>query len=206
VIGAEHPLLIGKQGLEQPQRRLGVPALAGPEGDVMPTPTTRTGTNRPNGLAYMIAALIAMPVGMLIRAQFPEGPSVFSRLPLDPDDRTAIYDIVAHTIYLPSGLRLEAHSGMGSYLDDPRYVDVRAQGPTPPNVYNLVLRERPFHGVRAIHLVPVDSTKMFGRMGLLAHTYMLGPSGQSNGCVAIRDYPLFLDAFLRGEVDRLIVV
>jgi hypothetical protein len=120
----------------------------------------------------------------------------FSRLRVASDDRTAIYDIVAHTIYLPNGLKLEAHSGMGSYLDDPRYVDVRAQGPTPSNVYNLVLRERPFHGIRAIHLVPVDSTKMFGRTGLLAHTYM---------CSYPR-HPLFLDAFLRGEVDRLIVV
>jgi hypothetical protein len=158
-------------------------------------------------LAYVIAALIAaVPVGFFIRAQFPDGPDVFSRLPLDSDDRTAIYDIVAHTIYLPSGMRLEAHSGMGSYLDDPRFVDVRGQGPTPPNVYSLVLRAQPFHGVRAIRLVPVDGRKMFGRTGILAHTYMLGPSGQSNGCVAIRNYSLFLDAFLRGEVDRLIVV
>jgi hypothetical protein len=47
----------------------------------------------------------------------------------------------------------------------------------------------PFHGVRAIRLVPVGDGKMFGRDGLLAHSYMLGPNGQSNGCVSFSDYP-----------------
>jgi hypothetical protein len=127
-------------------------------------------------------------------------------LPLDPDSRTAIYDIAARTVYLPNGHRLEAHSGLGSRLDDPRYVTTKGQGPTPPNVYNLTLRERLFHGVRAIRLIPADDGKMFGRDGILAHSYMLGPSGQSNGCVSFRNYPAFLTAFLKGEVDRLVVV
>jgi hypothetical protein len=127
-------------------------------------------------------------------------------LPLDPDSRTAIYDIAARTVYLPNGHRLEAHSGLGNRLDDPRYVNTKGQGPTPPNVYNLALRERLFHGVRAIRLIPADDGKMFGRDGILAHSYMLGPSGQSNGCVSFRNYSAFLTAFLKGEVDRLVVV
>jgi len=127
-------------------------------------------------------------------------------LPVEPDSHTAIYDIAARTVYLPNGHRLEAHSGLGSHLDDPRYVNTKRQGPTPPNIYSLALRERLFHGVRAIRLVPVDDGKMFGRDGMLAHSYMLGPSGQSNGCVSFRNYPAFLNAFLRGEVDRLVVV
>jgi hypothetical protein len=45
-----------------------------------------------------------------------------------------------------------------------------------------------------------------GRAGILAHSYMLGPNGQSNGCVSFSDYPEFLNAFLRGEVTRLVVV
>ena len=122
------------------------------------------------------------------------------------DSRTAVYDIAAHTVYLPNGQRLEAHSGLGDKLDDPRYVHVRMRGPTPPNVYELALREEPFHGVRAIRLNPVDDGKMFGRDGMLAHTYMLGANGQSNGCVSFRDYRKFLSAFLNGEVDRLVVV
>jgi len=126
--------------------------------------------------------------------------------PTDIDSHTAIYDIAAHTVYLPSGRRLEAHSGLGSHLDDPRFVRARGRGPTPPNVYGLALRESRFHGVRALRLIPVGDGEMFGRDGILAHTYMLGPSGQSNGCVVFSDYPAFLSAFLSGEVDRLVVV
>ncbi len=125
---------------------------------------------------------------------------------LQADSHTAIYDISARTVYLPNGRRLEAHSGLGDLMDDPRYINVKARGPTPPNVYNLTLREELFHGVRAIRLNPVDDGKMFGREGMLAHTYMLGPNGQSNGCVSFSDYPAFLNAFLKGEVDRLVVV
>ncbi|MHB1208055.1 MAG: DUF2778 domain-containing protein [Rhodospirillaceae bacterium] len=124
----------------------------------------------------------------------------------DPNSRTAVYDISARTVYLPSGKKLEAHSGLGDKMDDPRYIHVKMRGPTPPNVYELTLREKLFHGVRAIRLNPVDDGKMFGRDGMLAHTYMLGPNGQSNGCVSFKDYRAFLNAYLRGEVDRLVVV
>lgn len=121
-------------------------------------------------------------------------------------ERTAVYDISARTVFLPSGERLEAHSGLYDKLDDPRFVNVRMRGATPPNVYDLTLREQLFHGVRAIRLNPIDENKMFGRDGILAHTYMLGPNGQSNGCVSFKNYDRFLNAFLRGEVDRMVVV
>jgi hypothetical protein len=121
-------------------------------------------------------------------------------------NRTAVYDIAAHTVYLPDGRRLEAHSGLGERMDDPDAVRVRMRGPTPPNVYQLTLREKLFHGVQAIRLNPIDESKMFGRDGMLAHTYMLGPSGQSNGCVSFKKYDVFLRAFLNGEVDRMVVV
>jgi hypothetical protein len=126
--------------------------------------------------------------------------------PPDLDGRTAVYDIEAHTVYLPNGERLEAHSGLGDKLDNPRYVNLKDRGPTPPNVYDLTLRGELFHGVRAIRLNPIDDRRTFGRDGILAHTYMLGPSGQSFGCVSFRDYQAFLHAFLKGEVDRLVVV
>ena len=124
----------------------------------------------------------------------------------DPDSHTAVYDISAHTVYLPGGEKLEAHSGLGEKLDDPRYVSAKDRGPTPPNVYDLALRGELFHEVRAIRLTPVGGDNMFGRDGMLAHSYMLGPNGQSNGCVSFKDYPAFLHAYLRGEVDRLVVV
>jgi hypothetical protein len=124
----------------------------------------------------------------------------------DRGNRTAIYDISARAVYLPNGEKLEAHSGFGEHMDDPRSVGIRMRGVTPPNVYALSLRERLFHGDRAIRLTPVEPDKMFGRNGFLAHSYLLGPNGQSNGCVSISNYPKFLNAFLNGEIDRLVVV
>jgi hypothetical protein len=126
--------------------------------------------------------------------------------PLGDTSRTAIYDISARTVYLPNGRRLEAHSGLGEHMDDLRYVNLRMKGPTPPNVYQLKMRESLFHGVRAIRLIPADDSKMYGRAGILAHSYMLGPSGQSNGCVSFSNYAEFLDAYERGQINRLVVV
>jgi hypothetical protein len=119
---------------------------------------------------------------------------------------TAVYEIASHTVHMPDGSKLEAHSGLREFLDDPRYVHVRMRGPTPPSVYALTPREALFHGVEALRLTPVDGNSIFGRAGLLAHTYMLGPNGDSNGCVSFRDYNAFLQAYKRGEVRRLVVV
>jgi hypothetical protein len=148
---------------------------------------------------------------LLLRDLGPKDGAPKDATPKDPlsdieTSRTAIYDIAAHTVYLPNGQRLEAHSGLGSRMDDPRYVNLKMHGPTPPNVYELKLREAAFHGVRALRLNPIDETKMHGRAGILAHTYMLGPNGQSNGCVSFSDYQAFLNAYLRGEIQRLVVV
>jgi hypothetical protein len=124
-----------------------------------------------------------------------------------PESRTAVYAIATHAVYLPDGRTLEAHSGLGSHADDPSFARVRNRGATPPNIYELALRERLFHGVRAIRLLPRDRRKMFGRDGILAHPYMLrGARAQSNGCVVFGDYPAFLHAYLKGEVRSLIVV
>jgi hypothetical protein len=125
-----------------------------------------------------------------------------------PYDRsTAVYDISARTVYMPDGTKLEAHSGLGSRLDDPRFVHERMRGATPPHVYDLTMRESLFHGVQAIRLNPVGGNgHIYGRTGLLAHTYMLGPKGDSNGCVSFKDYEAFLRAFRNGEIKRLAVV
>jgi hypothetical protein len=123
------------------------------------------------------------------------------------DQSTAVYDITAHTVYLPDGTRLEAHSGLGSKLDDPRYAHVRMQGVTPPHVYDLKPREALFHGVPALRLTPVGGEEaIHGRSGLLAHTYMLGPNGDSNGCVSFKDYNAFLQAYREKGIKRLAVV
>jgi hypothetical protein len=123
------------------------------------------------------------------------------------DRQTAVYDIAAKTVYLPDGTRLEAHSGLGSRMDDPKSSHVRMQGVTPPHIYELKPREALFHGVPALRLTPIGGEeKIYGRDGLLAHTYMLGPNGQSNGCVSFRDYYAFLDAYKNKGIRRLAVL
>jgi hypothetical protein len=122
------------------------------------------------------------------------------------DQWTGVYDISAHTVYMPDGTQLEAHSGLRESLDDPANVDQKDRGPTPPNVYNLALREKSFHGVRALRLIPVDDKKTYGRTGLLAHSFMLGPNGDSNGCLSLKDYDTFLHAYMNHQIKRLVVV
>jgi hypothetical protein len=123
------------------------------------------------------------------------------------DRQTAVYDIAAKTVYLPDGTKLEAHSGLGSKMDDVRYSHVRMQGVTPPHIYELKPREALFHGVPALRLTPLGGEeKIHGRDGLLAHSYMLGPSGQSNGCVSFKDYYAFLDAYKNKGIRRLAVL
>jgi hypothetical protein len=123
------------------------------------------------------------------------------------DKQTAVYDIAAKTVYLPDGTKLEAHSGLGSKMDDVRYSHVRMQGVTPPHIYELKPREALFHGVPALRLTPLGGEeKIHGRDGLLAHSYMLGPSGQSNGCVSFKDYYAFLDAYKNKGIRRLAVL
>ncbi|KQV81330.1 DUF2778 domain-containing protein [Rhizobium sp. Root1220] len=119
----------------------------------------------------------------------------------------AVYDISANIVYLPNGERLEAHSGLGKMRDNPRFVHARNRGPTPPHTYDLTMRESLFHGVEAIRLNPVGGAgNVYNRVGLLAHTYMLGARGDSNGCVSVKDYKRFLAAFKRGQIRQLVVV
>lgn len=136
----------------------------------------------------------------------PERPHNGSILLRHVDNKTAVYDIAARTVYMPDGTRLEAHSGRGKHRDDPDSVHKKNHGPTPPNVYDLKMREALFHGVRAIRLNPAPGSTMYGRDGMLAHTYMLGSSGASFGCVSFKNYNKFLQAFLHGEVTRMVVV
>jgi hypothetical protein len=187
------------------------------------TPTKRpviaqSASKRPLKRGYQLASAsdetLALGYAPADPANDPAVPNSLKALvPKDTDpladidtSHTAIYDISARTVYLPNGRRLEAHSGLGKYMDDARYVSQRMTGPTPPNVYKLKMRESLFHGVRAIRLIPKDDSRMNGRSGILAHSYMLGPDGQSNGCVSFSNYSAFLDAYLRGDVTHLVVV
>jgi hypothetical protein len=143
-------------------------------------------------------------------ASLTPGDGLLGRAPdlaaLGYDSRTAVYDISAKAVYLPSGVALEAHSGLGALMDDPDHVDRRMVGATPPAIYDLKPREKLFHGVRALRMTPVEGTSALGRVGLLTHNYLLGPRGDSNGCVSIKDYDRFIKAYDNGEFNRLVVV
>jgi hypothetical protein len=135
----------------------------------------------------------------------PQNPALGGSAPYDRS--TAVYDISAHMVYLPDGTKLEAHSGLGSKLDDPKSAPIRMHGVTPPHIYDLTPREALFHGVPALRLNPIGGEDaIYGRSGLLAHTFMLGPNGDSNGCVSFRDYNAFLNAYRNQGIKRLAVV
>jgi len=209
----------------------GAPAPAKAQ-DSSAAPRTDRAASAAQQLAHRRSApLDVAPAGSAFAAAPAEKPSIFERLfgkrsapalayaaPEDDgpglgqgasggyDRYTAVYDISARTVYLPDGTRLEAHSGFGPWLDDPRHTEIKMRGATPVALYDLQPRESLFHGVRALRLIPLDEAKVFGRTGLLAHTYMLGGNGQSNGCVSFRNYDAFLRAYQNGEIKRLAVV
>jgi hypothetical protein len=141
---------------------------------------------------------------------------IFDKLFADPDraakavlaanPNTVLYDIAKRVVYLPDGDRLEAHSGFGKFMDDTESVHLKDVGVTPPNVYAVSFREKPFHGVRALRMKPVGNGNMYGRDGILAHSYLLGDGGASNGCISVRDYDKFLRAYEDGKFNQIIVV
>jgi hypothetical protein len=151
-----------------------------------------------------------MPSPNLVLASLTNGDGLASVGPdlqaLGFDETTAVYDISSKSVYMPNRVRLEAHSGLGGLMDDPAHVNKPNVGATPPNVYELKPRERPFHGVQALRMIPVGDNDTLGRSGLLVHSYLLGANGDSNGCVSIKNYDRFLNAFKNGSIKRLIVV
>jgi hypothetical protein len=183
---------------------------------VASTPTVASAPAAPPGSA--VASRPASTSGVAVASAAPEvrsggrallgfPPPFGGSAPAARYDRyTAVYDISARTVYMPDGTKLEAHSGLGDRLDNPRYVSERMHGPTPPHLYELALRESLFHGVQALRLNPIGDGDLFGRAGLLAHPFMLGPNGDSNGCLSVKDYQAFLRAYQNGQIKRLVVV
>ena len=163
-------------------------------------------TPRPTDLGLAAAQ---QPPGILTARSKAASPfeKLFAKAENANDGTTAIYDITARTVYMPDGTKFEAHSGLGGKMDDPRHVSVRMHGATPPHVYDLTPREALFHGDEALRMYPVAGAEaIHGRTGLLTHSYLLGPNGQSNGCVSFKDYPAFVRAYKDGKVKRLVVV
>lgn len=159
-----------------------------------------------------VAALPPQPQSQPKSGEF----GILDKLFADPDraakavlaanPNTALYDIAKRVVYLPDGHKLEAHSGYGQWIDDPESVHRKDVGVTPPNVYAVSFREKPFYGVRALRMKPVGSGNMYGRDGILAHSYLLGDGGASNGCISVRNYDRFLKAYEDGKFNQIIVL
>jgi hypothetical protein len=172
--------------------------------------TTASAYARPDDRTLLQKLSDLLPSGRVTLASLGPDTGVFHDGPdlaaLGYDKLTAVYDISAHAVYMPNGTRLEAHSGMGNLMDDPEHVRERMVGATPPTAYDLKPREKLFHGVPALRMIPQDSNATLGRTGLLAHSYMLGPRGDSNGCVSFKNYDAFLKSYRDGEVTHMVVV
>ena len=185
------------------------PVEANPELEARPPAAQPPAPSRSDDRTLLQKLSDLLPARMTLASLAPDGgllgvrPNLTS---LGYDNLTAVYDISAHVVYMPDGSKLEAHSGFGSLMDNPGHANERNVGATPPNVYDLKPRERLFHGVQALRMIPVGDNGTLGRSGLLAHSYMLGPKGDSNGCVSIKNYEQFLKAFSNGQIKRLVVV
>jgi Protein of unknown function (DUF2778) len=190
-------------GIPMPRPR---PAVA----DTQTATAQADAESKPDDRSFFQKLSDFLPSGRIKLASLTPDSGLFGRAPdlaaLGYDRQTAVYDITAHAVYLPSGLSLEAHSGMGNLRDDPDHVQQAMVGATPPATYDLKPREKLFHGVAALRMTPADGAGIFGRSGLLAHSYMLGPNGDSNGCISIRNYDRFLKAYNDGEINRIVVV
>ena len=121
------------------------------------------------------------------------------------DRYTAVYDISARVVYLPDGTSSKPIRAWGTPstiratkrarsrpdaapslpVGAPRRLVPRRSGPAP----------QPDRGRRSLRPA-----------GLLAHPFMLGPNGDSNGCVSFRDYEAFLKAYENGQINKLAVV
>jgi hypothetical protein len=166
-----------------------------PTESLLPRPAERSMLQKFSDMVKTRVTLASLGLG--------KGPDLTS---LGYDNETAVYDITAHAVYLPNGTVLEAHSGTGSLRDDPDHVSVPNLGATPPATYALKPRESMFHGVAALRMIPAEGSDISGRSGLLVHSFMLGPNGDSNGCVSVKDYDRFLRAFNDGQFSHIAVV
>ena len=138
-----------------------VEAISRPNRPPLPSPTPQADTAAQGDQRTIFQKLSDLWPGRLTLASLTPGGGLLRRGPdlaaLGYDSSTAVYDISARAVYLPGGTALEAHSGLGSKMDNPEHVSERMVGATPPGAYDLKPREKLFHGVQALRLVPTDS-------------------------------------------------
>jgi hypothetical protein len=178
--------------------------------DQLPPPAASAPVQQADNRSFLQKIADMMPGRMQLASLDPNDGLLSGPSPnlgaLGYDSTTAVYDITGRIVYMPDGTKFEAHSGLGNLLDDPSHVNTRNAGATPPGIYEVKPREKLFHGVPALRMTPVDGSETFGRVGLLVHPYMLGPNGDSNGCISVKHYDRFLQAYRSGVIKRIAVV
>ena len=108
---------------------------------------------------------------------------------------------------MPDGTELEAHSGLGKRMDDPRQVNVKMHGSTPPHVYDLTTREAIFHGDEALRMTPVGGDgRIFGRRACSTHSYLLGPRGDFERLRVVQGLQRVRARLQARPVKRMVVV
>jgi hypothetical protein len=187
-------MMVSTQALAQPGSALAL-ADATPQAPLPQQPAERSAFQKFSDMMKAKVAVASLGLG--------KAPDLAA---LGYDNETAVYDISAHAVYLPNGSVWEAHSGMGNMRDDTDHVLVPNTGATPPAMYSLRPREASFHGVAALRMTPAEGSDIGGRSGLLIHSYMLGPNGDSNGCISIRDFDRFRKAYDEGQFNHIAVV
>jgi hypothetical protein len=163
--------------------------------ETLPHPAERSALQKFSDMMKTKMAVASLGMG--------KGPDLAA---LGYDSDTAVYDLTAHAVYLPNGTVMEAHSGMGAFRDDPGHVMTPMTGATPPAMYSLKPREALFHGVAALRMTPAEGSDIGGRSGLLVHSFMLGPGGDSNGCISVKDFDRFRKAYDDGQFRHIAVV
>ena len=163
--------------------------------ETLPHPAERSALQKFSDMMKSKMAVASLGMG--------KGPDLAA---LGYDSQTAVYDISGHAVYLPNGTVMEAHSGMGAFRDDVNHVLTPMTGATPPAMYSLKPREAMFHGVAALRMTPAEGSDIGGRSGLLVHSFMLGPGGDSNGCISVKDFDRFRKAYDEGQFNHIAVV
>lgn len=201
-VPSRNPLFAGRLPEAEPQ----LPAVPLPPGNPLLRGRRQLASLTPTDLPDVAPPPASAPAEPAPKA--PDAPSSAEQgVPLPtPGSGFALYDIEGQVVYMPNGEKLEAHSGYGDSMDDVRQVALKMRGPTPPNVYTLRPREALFHGVETLRMTPVGGGKMYGRDGFLVHPFMMGPRGDSNGCISVKDHTKILAAYRRGEVRKIVVV
>ncbi len=120
------------------------------------------------------------------------------------DRFTAVYDLMAHTVFLPDGSRLEAHSGLGPLGTIPPMSWKRTGARRRRMNMNSRCARACSTACRRCGSIPsAGRMRSMAAPGCSPTPTCWGPDGDSNGCVSFKNYDAFLAAFQSGPSRSL---